>query len=731
MSPANRLTIPLFSCTLLLSAALMFAVQPMIGRMLLPKVGGAPAGWIVAVAFFQLCLLAGYLVAHVMSLQTPRRHGLIYLGLLALGAAFLPLQLGDISLSGDGVSFAVLSVLTMSIAVPFIAISATSSTLQRLFTATGHARASDPYFLYVASNIGSFAGLLGYPLLAEPLLGISDQTLLWAGGYVFLILMGLACLSLLPQSADDKRQKQQDTAPRADNRRRGLWVFLSFVPSCLMMATTTRVSTEIVSFPLLWVLPLAAYLLTFILAFSPGRRPHSQKWTMTFYIFFTILVASLLKLPVAEIFAGSWWSAVIHITAFGFIAYLCHARLADLRPVENATRDLTEFYLMMAVGGALGGALNAFVFPFIFNGPYEFALSLCLALLALPAAQDANKKKEVILPLSGIILLGVFAYAQQFHTYEFLVHKSAYQFLALGAIVSFLMLSTRLRFLLLAVTLAMPVLFDNGQVIAKERNFFGSSRVIQVEGKVKGEKVISRRLLHGTTLHGFQLQDDRWRLTPTSYYEKRGPLGDIMNAIKPWDVLAIGLGTGTLNCTVPPDSGLTFIDIDPGVVKIAQEHFSFLSGCPRKDPVRIMFGDGRLVLDKLHDKFYDLIVIDAFTSDAIPVHLLTVEAVEKFKSRLKTGGIIAFHISNRYFDLSKQLRRQTEELGMESRIRRYKPPRDGFGTASIWVAASEDSKSLDLLNALEWKTIDPDPNRRVWTDDYNNLLSTLYKLEKK
>ena len=727
----KKILITLYAGTLLLSAMLMFAVQPMVGRMLLPKVGGAPAGWIVAVAFFQICLLAGYFVAHIISKRTPYQHGWLYIGLLAIGLLFLPLNIGAIDISSHSIPFVVLMALVSAVAVPFTAISATSSTIQRLFTATGHDKAHDPYFLYTASNIGSFIGLLGYPLLAEPFLAVSTQTQIWLWGYIALIGVGVLCLFTVSRTAQTPVARQSIAASTGiPTSTRLSWIFLSFVPSCLMMAATTQISTEIVSFPLLWVLPLAVYLLTFILAFSNKQLLSQENLLFVFAGSFVVLFSMILKLNVTSDLHGNWWSAVVHILGFGIIAYYCHKKLADLRPLENVGRDLSDFYLMLAIGGALGGALNAFVFPFIFDGPYEYPLILCVSLFALATKREIDKKDWILLLFSSA-LVTVYILLNTTFKGDFVIPKTYQQLLIFIPILIMVWAQRWLRFvsLLFIYGLCTFVIRDS-KIIAQERNFFGTLSVLEREVTINKEKVTSRRMMHGTTLHGFQILDEKYKKQPTSYYVALGPLYDLVKLTRPWDTLAIGLGTGTVNCLVQPSSTLTFIDIDRAVADMAQEYFTFLTDCPRREPVRVMFGDGRLVLDSLADKKYDLIIVDAFTSDAIPIHLLTIEAIEKMKQHLKTGGVIAYHISNRYFSLAKQLRVQAEAAGLTARTRFHSAASRSLGSSSRWVALTADPQRFDKLDATQWRSIPLENNKRLWTDDFNNLISTLYILEK-
>jgi MFS family permease len=371
----------IFSFTLFLSAALMFALQPMVGKMLLPVVGGTPAGWIVAMAFFQVALLAGYFLAHLLSRFTPRTQVLLYILCLGIGTFFLPVTLGKFTalLSPSPRPFEVFLLLSAAVAIPFMALSATASTLQRLFTTTGHTSAEDPYFLYAASNLGSFAGLLLYPFYIESRSTLTMQAQGWFLGYILLIVMAVVCLAL---SGKETPVRKPATEPLfAVGWKRWLeWIGLAMVPSGLLLAVTMHITTDIFSVPLLWVLPLGIYLLTFVAAFSK-RQIINYHWLLNIQPV-AAAIAIALTLMVTDSFAMSWYSMGVHLTAFGVVALMCHMRLARGRPVDS--RRLTEFYLMISLGGALGGVLVAFLAPLLFDRLVEYPLLMAASGLCNP-----------------------------------------------------------------------------------------------------------------------------------------------------------------------------------------------------------------------------------------------------------------------------------------------------------------------------------------------------------
>jgi hypothetical protein len=406
----SQATLVIFGLTLFLSAALMFAVQPMIGKMLLPIVGGTPAGWIVAMAFFQVMLLAGYLVAHLFSTFPARTHGVLYfLGLLA-GTLFLPPTLaGHANYATTPGAYEIFVLLTFCIAVPFIALSATSSTIQRLFTVTEHGAAGDPYFLYVASNLGSFSGLLLYPFLIEPAMAIDLQAKGLYGGYVLLIGCGLWCL-LLAQGKEARAPVKKTAGKLPPAKKLAEWAALAFVPSSLLMGVTTFITTDVISAPMIWIVPLACYLLTFVIAFSskPVVSASRMHKIHPYVICAGIFVISLMQAR----WLGDWLGVGFYLAIFFSVTLVCHLRLAALRPLDDS-RHLTAFYLMMSVGGALGGVLNAFIVPYIFNRPVEFPLMLLASAMLHPDFKAKSRIGIAFMIQLGISVLLVNMPAQQ------------------------------------------------------------------------------------------------------------------------------------------------------------------------------------------------------------------------------------------------------------------------------------------------------------------------------
>jgi hypothetical protein len=713
-----------FSFSLALSATLMFAVQPMAGKMLLPLVGGTPAGWIVAMAFFQVMLLGGYLVAHLLSALPPRPHGFCYiLGLLA-GAAFLPLSLsrGADAASVPGAA-QVFGMLTLGLGVPFVALSATSSTLQRLFTTTDHRSSGDPYFLYVASNLGSFAGLLLYPLAIEPLMGLDAQARWFTAGYAALIGSAAICLAVARKGGKAARTGAIFALP---GRRELEWLALAFIPACLLMSVTTYITTDIISAPLIWILPLGLYLVTFIIAFSkkPAVPLKTAEALHPYAVFLGIIGIAIF----GGTFLATWNGVAFHLVIFFVIALVCHLRLAGLRPLDGS-RDLTRFYLMMSLGGALAGLLNAFIFPNVFNSLIELPLTL---LASFTLHRDFRAKSAPGKALMAVLLAILLLANLPSPNLGIDGAQGRYVlFMALLGAVPFLLLVYRKAFRPMNLALAAGAIFmishflflQQNQILSA-RNFFGTIRVFDTAVSLNGKDETLRIMRHGSTLHGKQIVGGMLSRTPTAYYTREGPLGDIFRGFKPKKVAVMGLGAGATNCYAAPDREFTFFEIDPAVVKMAQEQFTFLRDCVSKKPPRILVGDGRLELAALDEKF-DLIVIDVFTSDSIPTHIITEEAFRLYAERLAPRGVLAVHVSNRFFRLWDVVAATAGTQGFVTALRAHlSDDIPIYGSKSAWLAIMQPGVKGDL-GKRGWLKVVPPPQTRRWTDNYTNLLETI------
>lgn len=714
--PLNHLTVALFTLTLFLSAALMFSIQPMVGKMLLPVVGGTPAGWIVAMAFFQIALLAGYGLAYGLARLKPLVHGVLFLAGLLLGMFLLPVSITARE-GADIHAFGTFILLALTVGLPFTILSATSTTVQRLFGATGHPAAGDPYFLYAASNLGSFAGLLLYPLLIEPNWTLGAQASNWMYGYAALMaLIGLDLAFVRKEQAQGHAAAAHAPIPWA---RKGRWLAYSFIPASLLMGYTSYITRDIYSAPLVWVLPLGLYLLTFVVAFSKQKRLTSQN--MAFVQLLATMAGLLLVTVLAQYFRNSLAILLAHLACMTVLILAFHIRLVEDRPLGSG-RHLAEFYFFMSLGGALAGCFNAFIAPLVFNQSLELPLVLLAGLLFHPRLQARMASWQIIGVIVASILFVVYVATWTFAPLTF---TRIWPMAALA--VFFAAGNARTLLFFGALVFTTTLLTDQGDVIARSRNFFGN---IVIYDKplydAASDKVYDVRYIkHGTTVHGFQVLDDTLRHEPVSYY---GPLRSLFDVYNPEKVLAMGLGAGMINCYAGPGREMTFIEIDPAVISAAREHFTYLSGCGGSAP-RIITGDGRLELEKLGQEKFDLIIVDVFSSDYIPAHLMTTEAIRLYRDRLSDEGILVFHISNIFFNLAPPLTASADQLGMEARIHYDTETAHSYENISVWVAMSPGAGRLSVLEPFDWFNIRRREGARPWTDDYSDFLSVLIALQ--
>jgi spermidine synthase len=706
-----------YTAAIFLSAVLIFWLEPMVPKAILPLLGGTPATWVTALMFYQAMLLAGYAYCFALTRWTnPRVQACTHLVLLALAALALPPTLPNLDIGATAPVMQVLIMLAMGAGLPLFALSATAPLVQHWFSLTGHHHAHDPYFLYAASNVGGLGALLAYPVLIEPYIGLREQAHVWTMGYGLFAALLLLCI-LFRRPGTTAIAPAADAAPARQPGTRWMWLLLAAVPSSLLSGTTTRITTDIAAGPLFWVVPLALYLLTFVLAFARRR---------ILPVRYMLLLQPLVLAPLIIVtFGGEGlsraWDMVIATVLLMFVsAYICHARLADSRPSPERS---SEFYLMIAAGGLLGGTFNALVAPNLFNDVYEFPLALVLAVLLRPP-QDGRKFRW-LLDLALPAVLAVIAVAVLLATPKDHV-RMVTGLIGLAVAVGLILLAgSPVRF---AASLAAAFMLSLAPRIAdpplaQERNFFG---VVKVLYDKPSDMTI---MVNGSTSHGGQLRADGRRRELTSYYSLHGPYGDIIAARTAEghanDIAAIGLGTGTIACSGPPGARWTFMEINPVVVALASNPrlFSFLSEC--RPHATLLIGDGRLLMARETQRF-DLIVLDAFSSDAIPMHLLTVEAFDIYFSRLKPGGMVAVNISNKFVNLNPVLAAIAERQGF-SAIGRFDkvPERERINHSSRWVALARDPATLaPLLGHPGWRRLTPD-RELVWTDDRSGLFQLL------
>jgi len=725
--------VSLYCIALFLGSLLLFAVEPMFTKMVLPLLGGTPAVWNTAMMFFQAMLLAGYIYAHVLSrLKTLRWQVLLHTGILALGLLCLPIRAAwqETTAAGAHPVLWLVGLLAVSIGLPFFAISATAPLLQRWFSRSDHRHASDPYFLYASSNAGGLTALLAYPVVIEPWLGLAVQSRVWTAGYLLLAVVVVLCAVSLRaarrrQTVDEENASVRpsyllDRSPSPVSwSRRARWVALAFVPSALLLAVTQHISTDVASVPFLWVAPLSLYLLSFILVFA--RRPILKHSWM---LWVQVWVYALLAIYFTE--NDLWLVAILHLATLFVTAMVCHGELVRRRP---AAEHLTEFYVWMSVGGLLGGVFCSLIAPVVFDSILEYPLILTLACLLRPSV-GRNDLRRYLLDLAlPAALVSVYLLVWERLDIYALGKTGPILFYGATAIALYSFHNRPLRLTLgFAAILFVGLHYDEiRRQIYRERSFFG---VYTVCTDASGYE---HKLYHGNILHGNQVMDANDLCTPRTYYNRGGPLGQVFEAMapqhRPRHVGVIGLGAGTTVCYHEPGRTMTFFEVDPVMERIARNPKLFRYMELRGQDVPIVIGDGRRSLSKVPDGTFDLLVLDAFSSDAIPVHMLTREAVTLYLQKVAPGGIVLLHISNRYLKLEPVVANIVAATGVAALIQDYDPDTEDSragGSSSTWVAVARD---LDDFRPLElderWRDLEPDLMIGVWTDDYSNLFRTL------
>ena len=721
-SRSGSWTLALYGTAIFLAAALVFAIQPMVAKMLLPHFGGTPAVWIVSLVFFQTALLCGYAFAHFsLRLLGVRRQSFLQLGLLLLPLITLPIAVSADVGPGENPHLGLLWALVAAAGLPFLVVTTASPVLQRWFSACGDAASRDPYFLYSAGNAGSLLGLLAYPIVIEPLLTLPEQARLWTAGYaIFVVLAALCTLRLLATEAPASVPAEtREAAPPIGRLTTLRWIGMAALPSSLMIATTSHLSTDIAAVPLLWVIPLALYLLSFIVAFARSS-PFSMKAISWATVISSLLaVASLM--PIVQL--PIWAVVSVHGANLFFVALLVHRRLAIERPPAER---LTQFYLLLSVGGVCGGVFAALLAPAIFSTIAEYPITIVLALLLRPGAWRPRgggflrRNADLLLPFA--LLAGVLCAAKAMPTGGS-AGRVLLGVLLLSAVAALALFASRpLRFALGVGALLLIATLPPAS-IHSERTFFG---VLRVEEKDERHVLVS-----GTTVHGAQYLAPGRRREPASYYVREGPLGQLFGALdgNAKRVAVIGLGAGGASVYGRAGDRWTFYEIDEAVARIASnpQYFTFLRDS-RAD-IRVVLGDGRLKLAEAPDGSYDLFVLDAFSSDSVPMHLLTREAIELYLRKLSPDGLMAFHISNRYLDLRPVVSGNARSLGLPGLSQSYAvtpaAAKDG-AASSIWVLVARDQAALGkLVHDPRWKRIDTRPGQPVWTDEFSNILSVI------
>ena len=737
----NRLVLIVYTAAIFVSALLLFSVQPLFTKMVLPRLGGSPAVWSVAMVFFQSLLLAGYAYAHYLT-QLRNRMLIVAIHLVLLVIALLSLPLSIAGGWGEpptsGYAFWLLGLFAVSIGLPFFALAANNPLLQAWFVRTGHPNGPDPYFLYASSNIGSFLALLSYPVLLEPMFTLRTQNLIWTGTYGLLIVLIAACGLLLlrsPVTSVPDRPAEETDAPPPPWILRLRWIFLAAVPSGLLIAVTAHISTDVAAAPLLWVLPLSLYLLTWVLVFqSRPLLPH--KW---------VLMAQPLAITgvIVLLAVGGEQNLLLtlggHQLCFFVIAMACHGELARTRP---AAKYLTGFYVALSFGGMLGGLFAGLIAPYAFSWVAEYPILLALAALCRPPGGEERfaSWSAWYWPFLAVLAVALIAPAHsEGRVTAWLADKRVWMIGAVGVLSALLALGLNAnRWKIFATVVVALVLIraypaDDGRV-ETVRSFFGVHKIVVTP---HGQYHV---LMHGTTIHGAQKfqNDDGTPVTgrpePITYYHKDGGIGQAITAVRERKgsalrVAVIGLGSGTLTCAAEPGETWKFFEIDQSMVDTARDpkYFTYIQNCaPDLKPV---IGDARLTFAREPDGVYDLIIVDAYSSDAIPIHLATKEAMAIYKDKLAPQGAVVMHVSNRHLELSSVIVGIANANGLESWVYSEDSDRDNeyiFAT-SVVVCAREEADVGELASSDEWALTEANGKQRVWTDDYSNVLGAVWR----
>lgn len=665
-------------------ALLLFGMEPLVGRLLTPYFGGAAHVWLTCLMFYQAMLLLGYLYAHLFA----KKMGGWHLLLLALPLINLPL-----SIHGEpdphAPLFNVLVILLLNVALPFIVLSTTAVVAQLWLYRSRVGEYHNPYPLYAASNAGSLIALLGYTFVAEPLVGLRIQSLSWMGMYIVYGILAVAAWFQLRPDREPNRQISENIGEINRHSITALtyvqWLLLSSLPSAFLLAVTNFIALEVGSFPLTWVAPLALYLGSFIVTFrSGGGVPRYLKILWPEVLLFTFAL---------YLWGPSHWLAIFgHLAVLFVICLVAHGTLYERRPPAGF---LTNFYLIIALGGCIGGAVISLIAPFMFRGLFEYPILLVLFGLSFWWCCDRS----------------------------FAIYRPGASLLAAGSRILVIVIILTLIGMESWASLQEPIKF-------RHRNFYGTYR-IKDEPSSEGLPGGLRKLLHGRTLHGAQLLDPDMQQVPISYYYTGGGIAEVYETTSaPRRIAVLGLGSGAAAAYARHDDHITYYEIDPDNEKIARRWFTYLDDC--KGEIRIIVGDGRLSMKKADndDTEYNIIHMDAFTGDGIPTHLLTREAIEIYLGRLEENGVILFHVSNRYYELRPMIKSTSAGLNLYGAIN-VPVTRDKlkyYQNASWCVALSRNPARLQPLVNRGWVRFGKDDGLNgsaPWTDDYINILAPL------
>lgn len=653
-----------------LGAVLLFSLEPMAGRMLLPRFGGGFHVWTTALMFFQGALLVGYLYAHGLAERVGRWHLLV----VALPLLVLPPSIGEAA-PAEGGAAGILLLLARWIALPFVVLATTAVVAQRWSASAGR----EPYGLYAVSNAGSLGALLAYALIVEPFVGLTAQRWAWMALYVlYAALAALAWYTKGAPVAPPRRERSERPAARTLL----YWALLAAAPSAFSMAVTNLIALDAGSVPLVWVVPLAIYLGSFVVAFAAPREGETRVPGLVRRLWPHVTLVGLFFFSGGD--AGSGWLAAgVHLVVLAFVCLAAHGELYRARP---AASDLTRYYLVIAAGGWAGGALVALLAPAAFSGLHEYPIALVGIALTIAIGRRAELRAWLrVAPRAAL--------------------------LATAALV----------LVIVAKVGVAQLTLESAEPLAVRRSFYGLYRVLRAPGP--GAAV--RDLVSGGTRHGRQREGDP---TPLSYYHPEGPLGDALSTLEaPRTVGVVGLGVGAAAGHLEPSERVRFFEIDPVVAELAREHFTYLSGS--RGEVEVVIGDARVALERearAGAPRYDLLLVDAFAGDAIPTHLLTVEALRLYVSRLTERGVLLVHVSNRYYDVRGVLAANARLLALSgAEIARTGALADGEDPSMYVALAREGDALAPLLARCGWRALEARAAVGAWTDDHVNVLEAL------
>ncbi len=712
---SSRLSVGVFTLAVFFSALLLFVLEPMFAKRLLPVFGGSPSVWITCMVFFQTVLLLGYVYSHVITARFTRTRIVLHFAALVASCIALPVALRG-HVDPNAVAYHPGSLLLVtaaaSIGLPFFFLSTTAPLLQRWFSHTDHPDASDPYFLYAASNAGSLLGLLLYPVVFEPKFALTRQANLWSAAYlVFVPLIGACAVLCLRGTKVQQAIAEPQHSPRPTRREELLWTALAFVPASLLYGVTSQLSTDFPPVPLLWVIPLAIYLVTFIIGFSgrfTGLGSLSNRLP-------TILLVAAMLFIMGNIPSILGLTGFLKLACFGLVALAMHGELARRRP---AAQHLTRFYLLVSFGGVVAGVLNAMLAPLVFSDYWEYPITLVLAAALLPAFPGIVRKPVPPRVLRiGIALFALFIIVARMPGLQLPLA------VRLGMFVACVFFCMRAPTRWTAVALVLVLSFSSvlkiagRQTIYQARSFYGVYKVL-ASGKF-------HLLIHGTTMHGAQKVGEISLATAPTYYSAVGTVANAASQKHPMKLGVVGLGTGTTSCYMTPSESITFFEIDPLVERIARDsrYFTYMSQCPGTK--KVVLGDARLTLSSVPPASFDVMVVDAFSSDAIPMHLLTREAFEIYRRTLTPSGVLLIHISNRYIDLQPVALGSADFPGYSTLVFYDEPTASQIKEGhffSKWIALAPAARAQELQDQgwrpAEGKTVS-------WTDERSSLFTVV------